>query len=136
MNYLLDTCVISELTAKTPTEAVLTWLDTIDDERLFLSVITIGEIQRGVAKLPASKRRQELDEWLNTALRMRFQQRILPLTVEVMLTWGKLSAQGRTLPAMDSLIAALALHHDLYLVTRNVKDFDGTSVKIFNPWTI
>jgi tRNA(fMet)-specific endonuclease VapC len=136
MNYLLDTCVISELTAKTPNEAVLTWLDTIDDERLFLSVITIGEIQRGVAKLSASKRRQELDEWLNTALRVRFQHRILPLTVEVMLTWGKLSAQGRTLPAMDSLIAAIALHHDLYLVTRNVKDFDGTSVKIFNPWTI
>lgn len=134
MNYLLDTCVISELRAKTPSQRVVTWIDEIGDERLYLSVITIGEIQRGIAKLPASNRRNALDQWLQTELLVRFQNRILPLTVEVMLTWGKLTTQGRTLPAVDAFIAAIAIHHDLHLVTRNVKDFDGTPVKLLNPW--
>jgi len=134
MNYLLDTCVISELRAKKPNRQVIEWLDTIDDAHLFLSVLTIGEIQRGIAKLPDSSRRKALEVWLQEDLFVRFQDRILPLTVETMLVWGNLIAQSRTLPAMDSMIAALALHHDLCLVTRNVRDFNDTNVKILNPW--
>lgn len=134
MNYLLDTCVISELTAKQPNQQVIDWIDRIDDEHLFLSVITIGEIQRGIMKLAASQRKRELERWLQSALLVRFQDRILSLNVDVMLKWGELTAQGRTLPAVDSMIAALALHYDLYLVTRNVRDFEGTKIKLVNPW--
>lgn len=134
MNYLLDTCVISELTSKQPDVRVVEWIDSVNDERLFLSVITIGEIQRGVSKLPNSRRKHQLEDWLQSELLIRFRDRILPLTLEVMLTWGKLTARGRTLPAVDSLIAALAVHYDMYLVTRNVKDFSGTPADIFNPW--
>ena len=135
MNYLLDTCVISELTSKHPEQKVVEWIDQVSDERLFLSVITVGEIQRGIAKLPESRRRQELERWLKESLFLRFHDRILPLTMEVMLSWGTLTAQGRTRPAIDSMIAAVALHYDLCLVTRNVKDFDGIDVKLWNPWT-
>lgn len=134
MNYLLDTCVISELVAKEPDPQVVNRVDQIDDKHLYLSVITIGEIQRGIAKLPESHRKHRLEEWLQEDLLRRFQGRILPLSLDVMLTWGRLTAQGRTLPAIDSLIAATALHHQLCLVTRNVKDFDGTGVQLLNPW--
>lgn len=134
MNYLLDTCVISELVAKVSNPQVVAWVDEISDAQLYLSVVTIGELQRGIAKLPPSTRKESLEQWLQNDLLLRFHNRILPLTVDVMMTWGKLTAQGRTLPAIDSLIAALALHYDYHLVTRNVKDFDGTTVKLFNPW--
>lgn len=134
MNYLLDTCVISELIAKAPNERVVKWIDSQEDERLFLSVITIGEIQRGIARLSDSQRKYRLQVWLRDWLFSRFQNRILDVTLDVMLCWGDLTAQGRTLPAINSLIAALALHHDFYLVTRNVKDFEGTGVKIVDPW--
>lgn len=134
MNYLLDTCMISELTSNQPNQKVVAWIDSEDDARLHLSVITIGEIQRGIIRLPESRRRTELDEWLREGLLVRFNGRILPLTVDIMLTWGNLTAAGRTLPAVDSMIAAIAICHNLTLVTRNVKDFDGTDVKILNPW--
>ena len=106
----------------------------MDNDRLFLSVVTIGEIQRGVSNFPPSRRQDDLTDWLQNALLVRFQDRVLPLNTNVMLTWGKLTAQGRTLSAIDSLIAALALHHGLCLVTRNVKDFSSIDLKIFNPW--
>ena len=110
MSFLLDTCVISELIAKRPNPSLVDWIEGVDDERLYLSVITIGEVSRGIAKLPDSKRRQELRAWLDTALLSRFQDRILVIDIPVMLAWGKLTArldgQGRPLPAIDSLIAA------------------------------
>jgi len=134
MNYLLDTCVISEFTTKQPDQKVIEWIDSVDDSRLFLSALTIGEIQHGIAKLPESRKRRDLEKWLNDELLVRFDGRILPLTVDVFLTWGNLVAKTRPLPAMDSMIVALALHHDACLVTRNVKDFDGTDVEIVNPW--
>ena len=140
MNYLLDTCVISELVARQPEPKVVNWIDAIEDERIYLSVITIGEIKRGVEKLPASPRRQALADWLSSDLLLRFKGRILAVDTAVMLRWGELVAkmegEGRPLPAIDSLIAALALTHNLHLVTRNEKDFQGTGVVVVNPWTV
>jgi predicted nucleic acid-binding protein len=138
MRFLLDTCVISELVSKQSTLSVVDWIDGIEDERLFLSVLTIGEIQRGIEKLPDSKRKQNLSSWLKDELLIRFYGRVLPLDLDVMLEWGILVARlervGRPLPAMDSLIAALARRHDLHLVTRNEQDFADTGISIINPW--
>lgn len=138
MSFLLDTCAISELVARRPNPALLSWLDAVDDERVYLSAITIGELKRGIERLPESDRRRQLDAWLRDDLLVRFTGRILSVDTPVMLTWGEMVARteaaGRKLPAMDSLIAALALYHRYQLVTRNVGDFDGTGVSVVNPW--
>lgn len=138
MNYLLDTCVLSELVAKKPNARVLTWLEGVDEQQLFLTAVTIGEIQKGIAKLPESKRKQELEDWLSHALLGRFENRIISLDIPVMLTWGQLvghlEAQGEKMPAIDSLIAATARHHQLILVTRNEADFMNSGIDLYNPW--
>ena len=139
MRFLLDTCVISELVARQPDPDVVRWVDSIDEERLYLSVITVGEIKKGIEKLPDSRRKSELAEWLEADLLIRFQDRILPIDTGVMLAWGELAAdlekQGRTMPAIDSLIAATALRGKLSLVTRNEDDFANCGVAVVNPWT-
>jgi predicted nucleic acid-binding protein len=136
MKYLLDTNVISELIARKPNPAVYEWVNGLEDERTYLSVITLGEIKRGIEKLPDSRRKGQLLEWLSNDLLFRFGDRILAIDTAVMLTWGKFVAeQKRTLPAMDSLIAATALTHDLLLATRNEKDFLDTGVVVVNPWS-
>ncbi len=138
MNYLLDTCLVSELVAKQPNQKVLDWLDAQAPETLYLSIITIGEISKGVSKLASSQRKDSLDIWLNQTLPNRFLGRIIGLDLQTMLLWGelvgKLEQQGRSLPVIDSLIAAIALQNSLSLVTRNENDFEGTGVAIFNPW--
>jgi predicted nucleic acid-binding protein len=138
MNYLLDTNVISELVAKQPSQRVIDWIDHVTDERIYLSVITIGELKKGIEKLPASQHKELLRKWFTEELLVRFAGRILPIDTAVMLTWGQLTAtleqQGRKLPAMDSLIAALALQGGFTLVTRNEADFADTGVTILNPW--
>ena len=138
MKYLLDTCVISELIAKKPNDQVIEWIDAVDDRLMCLSVITVGEIKRGIEKLPESLRKQTLDDWLTGDFLLRFDDKILPIDTPVIFTWGELVArverQGRSLPAFDSLIAAIAQHHNLLLVTRNEKDFAGTGVTVVNPW--
>ena len=138
MRYLLDTCVISELVARQPNPRVVAWVDAVEESRLYLSVVTIGEIRRGIAKLPDSPRKERLNRWLEEDLLLRFSGRIVSIDVGVMLTWGELVARlertGRVLPAMDSLVAAIALHGEFTLVTRNVRDFEGTGVQIVNPW--
>lgn len=138
MKYLLDTNVISELVAKQPLAKVINWLDNTDDNLIYLSVITIGEIKKGIERLPDSKRKTMLRTWLSDELLLRFQGRILPLDTAVMLTWGNLTAtlekKGRKLPAMDSLVAAIALQGQFVLVTRNEADFADTGVTILNPW--
>jgi predicted nucleic acid-binding protein len=139
MTYLLDTCLISELVAKQPNQKVLDWVDAQVPETLYLSVITIGEIAKGICKLTPSKRKESLTTWLNETLPNRFEHRILTIDVSTMVLWGNLICQleqnGRPLPAMDSLIVAIALQHSLSLVTRNEKDFAGTGVVIINPWS-
>ncbi len=139
MTYLLDTCLISEFVAKQPNQQVLDWLDAQVPEALYLSVITIGEIAKGISKITAYKRKESLTNWLNEILPNRFEQRILSIDVSTMVLWGNLVGQleqnGRPLPVMDSLIAAIALQNSLSLVTRNEKDFAGTGVVIVNPWS-
>ena len=138
MKYLLDMCVISELVAKHPNPKVVDFVDSLDSDDVFLSVITIGEIAKGVEKLPKSKRKQELHSWLRDNLLVRFDGRIIPLDTEVLMEWGiliaRLESKGTTLPAIDSLIAATTSTHKLTLVTRNVDDFNGSGIEIVNPW--
>lgn len=140
MKYLLDTNVISELVARQPNPNVVQWIDSLDPGGVYLSVITIGELRKGIEKLPDSKRKQTLRDWLSDDLLHRFSGRVLVLDTPVMLTWGeligRLETRGRPLAAMDSLIAALALHHHCSLVTRNEDDFRDTGISVINPWTM
>jgi toxin FitB len=138
MKYLLDTCVISELVAKKPSTGVLKWIDSIDPDSAYLSVITIGEIRKGIEKLPDSQRRATLHAWLTEDLIARFGGRILPVDMEVVLVWGQLTgsleSEGKKMGAIDSLIAASALYNHCSLVTRNESDFKHTGIAIINPW--
>jgi toxin FitB len=138
MKYLLDTNIISELIARQPDERVVAWVDVQDPASIYLSVITIGEIQKGIVKLPASKRKETLAAWLRDDLLARFSGRILSITSEVMLRWGELTGRleqaGKPLPAIDSLIAAIALQGGYALITRNEDDFKDTGVMLINPW--
>jgi toxin FitB len=138
VRYLLDTNVISELVARQPDQAVLTWIEALDQTAVYLSVITIGEIHRGIERLPESAKRDRLRAWLTDDLLVRFGDRIVPIDVGVMIAWGSMVArlirEGRPLSAMDSLIAAQAIHHGYSLVTRNESDFRDTGVNVMNPW--
>lgn len=138
MKYLLDTCVISELVVKQPNPNVVEFVDSLDPDDSFLSVITIGEISKGIEKLSKSKRKQELQAWLKDDLLIRFDGKIISLDANILVEWGiltaRLEATGRTMPALDSLIAATALARQLILVTRNVSDFEETGIEIENPW--
>jgi toxin FitB len=138
MNYLLDTCIISELVSKCPEPRVIKWIDNILDTRLYLSVITIGEIRKGIEKLPDSKRKTLIRSWLEDQLLIRFDSRIIPIDTDLILTWGQLvgmlEATGKQMAAIDSLIAATAIHGRFTLVTRNVEDFKNAGVLILNPW--
>jgi len=136
MNYLFDTNVISEMVSKKPHVGVLQWVANIPPHHVYLSVLTIGEIRKGVEKIVDTKRKQQLIFWLENDLSALFQQRILPITKEIANRWGRLQGQvKRPLPAIDSLLAATALHHDMTLVTRNTKDFsDHAGLSLINPW--
>ncbi len=137
MNYLLDTCVISELVKDDPDERVLAWFESIDCEELFLSVITIGEIQRGISSLPETKRKRSLARWLG-ALINEYRSRIYGVDIPTAELWGTFQGEagrrGKTVPAIDCLIAATASSHNLVVVTRNEKDFIATQVPVLNPW--
>lgn len=135
MSYLLDTNVLSELRRKSPDPHVVAWMEQRPALSLYLSVLTMGEIRRGVENVTDLPRRQALQDWLENDLPAFFAGRILPITDRVADCWGRLLAEaGRPLPAVDSLLAATAVTHRLTLVTRNVKDFNGIAVHIVNPW--
>lgn len=138
MRYLLDTNVISELVKPLPHENVWEWVNALPDEQLFISSITIGELQRGIELLPPSKRRSDYERWLQEQILTQYADRIIAVDTMVMLQWGTLMAQtaaiGRSLPVFDSLLAATALTHNMHLVTRNAQDFADTGIQIVNPW--
>jgi predicted nucleic acid-binding protein len=136
--YLVDTNIPSELTRERPDARVETFLRNADRESVYLSVMTIGEICKGIASLPFSQRRIGLQNWLDIDVRFWFAGRILPVSEEIAERWGHLAAtakqRGSTLAVVDGVIAATALHHDLTLVTRNVKDFASLGVNLLSPW--
>ena len=138
MNYLLDTNVLSEVRRPQPDRAVLAWLEQVDEDRVYLSVISIAEIARGVALLDEGKRKTDLAQWLEHELPARFEGRILQVDAPAALTWGKLLADakraGSGLSVMDGWIAAIALSKNLTLVTRNTKDFLQSGVLQLDPW--
>jgi toxin FitB len=110
----------------------------VDENQLYLSVLTLGEIRKGASALPESRRRSQLEVWLERQVKVRFSGRILPISDDIAERWGWLAAEakirGRSLPVIDGLLAATALHHNLVLVSRNITDFLITRVPILNPW--
>ncbi len=136
--FLLDTNVISELVKPKPDSRVKSWIDATDEEMLYVSVLTLGEIRKGITKLRERGRRVALETWLDTVLTFRFAGRILTVDMAVADRWGRLTgeaaAQGTPLPVIDGLLAATALHHDMTFVTRNSNDAARTHVLLFNPW--
>ncbi len=140
MNYLFDTNVLSELTTKDPNANVVAWVESIDQENIFLSVVAIGELKKGIEKLPGSRKKKDLLSWLENDLLIRFRERIIPLDLPVMLVWGTMVAEldkaGTPLPAIDSLLAASASQRGLTLVTRNTKDFEPAGIPLINPWIV
>ena len=139
MNYLLDTCVISEFVKPTPHSALLEWLAVIPSDTLFLSVITIGEIRKGVIKLADSKKKIQLTLWVNTLI-AEYDDRILPIDLAVSERWGILQGKaekaGTPMPSLDGLIAATASVYNLTIVTRNEQDFLPSHLSLINPWKL
>lgn len=139
MRLLLDTNVLSEVTKPRPEGRVLKWLDGIDEDRAFISVVSIAEIRRGVALMDTGRKRDALAEWLARDLPQRFEHRVIPVEEPVALAWGDLMGlakrSSRGLASMDGLIAATAIAHDFTLATRNTKDFEGFGIDIIDPWT-
>lgn len=138
MSWLLDTCVVSELVRPRPATSVVGWVRERDEDELYLSVITIGELERGIAKLPDSPKRVTLEQWVRRELTERFRGRLLAIDAGVAARWGAMAgaaeARGQPLPVIDGLIAATSLLHDLTVVTRNTDDLERCGARAFNPW--
>jgi len=138
VSYLLDTSVISELVKKSPHLPVLEWIGEQDESSLYLSVVTIGELEKGIARLVASARKSKLQSWVRRDLVERFGERLLAVDLQAATRWGTFTGEsekrGQPLPVIDSLIAATALVHGLAVVTRNVEDFKRCGVACVNPW--
>jgi predicted nucleic acid-binding protein len=136
--FLLDTNCISELVCARPEPRVVEWVESTDEQLLYLSVLTLGEIRKGLAALPQSKRRARLESWLEVELKGRFSGRVLSVNDAVADRWGLLAAQakqkGKPLAVIDGLLAATALHYNLTVVSRNAADFRHAEVSVFNPW--
>ena len=138
--YLLDTNVISELTKLRPESKVVSWFQATSEELLYLSVLTIGEVRKGINSLPRRNKRILLEGWLANDLVLRFAGRIIEVNLDIAERWGLISAQakiaGTPLAVIDGLMAATALHHNLTLVTRNTKDVQVAGINTLNPWQL
>jgi predicted nucleic acid-binding protein len=139
VNFLLDTNVVSEWTKPRPDGGVVAWLAETDEDRVFISVVTLAELRYGVERMPAGARRNRLDTWVKEQLPARFEERVLPIDSETADAWGRVMARGKTagrpVGTMDAFIAATAERYRLTLVTRNVADFDALGVGLINPWS-
>jgi len=137
--YLLDTNTVSELTKPRPNTGLLKFLATLPEYRLFLSVLTIGELVSGIHRLAESNKKRDLWAWLTTDLVARFNERILPVDFDSAHLWGQWEAEskknGEVLPAIDALLAATAFSNGLAIVTRNTKHFSNLHIRVENPWT-
>jgi predicted nucleic acid-binding protein len=138
VSFLIDTNVVSEWVRPQPDRNVISWLAEVDEDRVFISVISFAEIRRGIEMLPTGRRRERLATWLAEELPLRFEERILDIDRHVAETWGVVMARGQkiglTLGSMDSFVAATAEAHGLTLVTRNVKDFQRLGISLLDPW--
>jgi len=135
MSYLLATNIISETVRRTPNKRVIDWLNQLPGEALYVSVLTLGEVRKGIESLSEGKRREKLRLWLEHELPAWFEGRVLPVDLVVAERWGRLLAEvGRSVPTIDSLLAAIALSHELRLVTRNTGDFDYPGLEVINPF--
>lgn len=138
MTFLLDTNVVSEWVKPKPDPIVVSWLAEVDEDRVFISVVTLAELRNGVASLATGRWRDRLDAWLSHDLPTRFEGRVLPVDAAIADGWGRITAAtkaaGRPIHAMDAFIAATAHVHQLTLVTRNVSDFQSAGTSVFCPW--
>lgn len=138
MKYLLDTCVISEMVKPQPNENVLAWLSAQNENELHLSVLTFGELEKGIEKAQNKVKKNKLKLWVEQDLKQRFGNRVFPVSLEVAVKWGIVQAnaelQGRSMPVIDGLIAASGLVHNCMVVTRNVVDMEPSQVGLLNPW--
>jgi predicted nucleic acid-binding protein len=139
LNFLLDTNVVSEWARPRPNAGIIAWLAEADEDRLFVSVVTLAELRYGIERMASGKRRWRLEEWLRDELPLRFEGRVLSVETAIADVWGRVVAEreatGRRIEAMDALIAATVEVHDLTLVTRNTSDFEATVRSMVNPWT-
>ncbi len=138
MIYLLDTCVISELIKPSPSPKVVQWVSKAEENKLFISVLTIGEIHKGIEKLPKSKKKDKLHQWVNYDLQERFENRIINFDLKTAAVWGRIQAYfetlGKALPAIGGQIAATGISYDLTVVTRNTTDMEVSGVVLLSPW--
>lgn len=139
MKFLLDTNVVSEWVKPHPNAGLAAWLAAVDEDELYLSVVTIAELRRGAERLPTGRRRKAIEAWLHRDILLRFERRILPVDVAMAQAWGRVTARcediGRPIGSMDAFIAAAAELYDLTLVTRNDTDFRPVVKAVLNPWT-
>lgn len=140
MSWLLDTCVLSELVKPKPDAGLVAWVESNDEGRLYLSALTLGELAKGIARLPAGAKRNRLQNWLDRDLSERFSGRVLPIDQAAALRWGELQAsaekRGRSMPVVDGLISATAVLHDLTIVTRNGDDMALSGAAVLDPWKV
>jgi toxin FitB len=138
MSFLLDTNAISEWVKPQPNPGLMAWMESADEDRIFISVVSLAELHYGVERMPTGKRRARLAQWLQDELPLRFESRILPVDVDVAQAWGRAvsrnEAAGRPIGAIDAFLSATAEIHELTLVTRNASDFSLLKA-IINPWS-
>ena len=138
MKYLLDTCVISEVIKREPNKNVISWLQAQNEDDLFLSILTFGEIQKGIQKDSDQSRKKKLKIWVEEDLKKRFENRIIPIDLKVVTNWGSIQGlaelAGRIMPTLDGLIAVSGLTYNCVVATRNTSDMEQSTAELFNPW--
>ena len=138
MKYLLDTCVISEMIKPKPDKNIISWLEKQNEDSLYLSVLTFGEIEKGIEKASNQIKKQKLRLWVEDDLKKRFDGRIIPISFSIAAEWGKIQGKaellGKPMPTMDGLISVSGLVSQCTVVTRNISDMEQSSAELFNPW--